>query len=643
MKKFIAASMLFMSVSMPLLRADNESEILMTVDGQPVSKSEFVYIYNKNNTENAVEHKTFDEYLDLFVNFKLKVADAKNQGLDTLPSFRNELDGYRTQLAAPYLTDSQLQEQLYQEAYSHFETDCNVSHILISLKGNTPADTLEAYNKALMVVERLKTEDFTAVAKEMSEDPSVSKNGGHLGYFTALQLVWPFEKAMYELPLNTVSAPVRTNYGYHVIVVHDRRPAWGQVKARHIMKMCSDEMSHEEQKTAYEQIKAIKLKLDHGEDFATLAIENSDDHGTSARGGELPWFGIGRMVPEFEKIAFSLKPDEISMPIKTKFGWHIIKVEERRLVEPYEKKKPEIKRLMQYDNRSSMARTSFVNKLKTEYNFTVDKDVYDKTVRFIQTFQGNDSVLRLEALSLQGKLATFANQTILASELPLFYLNKRISVNADAAEVFDALVGERMVKYENTQLEKKYPEFANLMNEYHDGILLFDISNREVWEKALADKDGISRFFSKNRKKYAWDEPRFKGFVFKCKNQEVAEQLRMALKSLPADSVAAYIDDNFNNDTVKNISYERGLWKMGDNCFVDKYSFNVENARLDVDAEYPAVFVDGKMLKKYPDSYTEVKGPVTADYQNYLEKQWLKRLKKQYKVVIDKKVLKTLK
>lgn len=640
MKKILAACLLFSSMSISSLHADNE--VLMTVDGKPVTKSEFEYIYNKNNNENSIDKKTFDEYLDLFVNFKLKVADACRNGLDTLPSFKNELNGYRSQLASPYLTDNELQEQLYQEAYSHFQTDCDVSHILVSLKGETPADTLEAYNKALTAAERLKTEDFATVAREMSDDPSVAKNDGHLGYFTALQLVWPFEKAMYELPLNTYSAPIRTNYGYHILIVHDRRPAWGQVHARHIMKMCNENMPYEQQVAAYEQIKAIKLKLDHGEDFATLAQSESEDQGTASRGGELPWFGIGRMVPEFEKAAFSLKPNEISMPIKTKFGWHIIKVEEKRIVEPYDKKKAEIKRLMQYDNRSTMARTSFVNKLKAEYGFAVNQNVYEKTAAFIQSSLGNDSLFRVEARNLEGDLASFADQTVLASELPLYYLGLRIPQNMPVDEAFNKMIEDRMIKYESTQLEKKYPEFANLINEYHDGILLFDISNREVWEKALADKEGAAEFFKKNIKKYAWNEPRYKGFVIKCKTQEIADSLKASLESLPSDSIANYINANFNKDE-KNVSFERGLWKKGDNCFVDKYSFKVQDVALDFDEDYPFVFVEGNLQDKYPEVYTDVKGSVTADYQNYLEHQWIKRLKKSYKVKINKKVLKSLK
>ena len=239
-----------------------QEEVLMTINGEPITKAEFEYIYNKNNTGNAIDKKTLDEYVELFVNFKLKVAEAKAQGLDTLQTFKRELNGYRRQLAKPYLTDSKLEDALFQEAYSHFSQDCEVSHILIKTEGE---DTLEAYNQTINTIARLKAgEDFATVADEISTDPSVTRNHGYLGWFTALQLVWPFEKAMYELPLNEISAPIKSDYGYHIIKVHNRRPAWGQVNASHIMKACTDRMSPDIQAKKYQEMVEIKKRLDEG-------------------------------------------------------------------------------------------------------------------------------------------------------------------------------------------------------------------------------------------------------------------------------------------------------------------------------------------------------------------------------------------
>ena len=339
-----------------------QDEVLMTINGEPITKAEFEYIYNKNNSDNAIDKKTLDEYVELFVNFKLKVAEAKTQGLDTMPAFKRELNGYRKQLAKPYLTDTELEDALFQEAYSHFSQDCEVSHILIKTEGD---DTLSAYNKAIEVINRLNAgEEFNKVADEVSADQSVTRNHGYLGWFTALQLVWPFEKAMYDLPLNQISTPIKSDYGYHIVKVHNRRPAWGQVNARHIMKMCNERMSADMQAKKYNEMLEIKKRLDAGEDFATLAKTLSDDRGSSQKGGDLGWFGIGRMVREFETAAFALNAGETSEIIKTQFGYHIINVKEKRGIEPFEKKKADIQRMMQYDDRGTAAKTSFINKLK---------------------------------------------------------------------------------------------------------------------------------------------------------------------------------------------------------------------------------------------------------------------------------------
>ena len=357
------------------LQAQTDDAVLMTIDGVPVTKAEFEYTYFKNNPRTDLDRKAVEDYLELYKKFKLKVLEAERLGYDTLPSFKNEIRGYRSQLAKPYLTDSKLQEELYKEAYSHLLEDVEVSHILIRLPQNpSPADTLYAYNRAMEALARLEgnLKGFERVAREMSDDKSVEVNGGYLGYFTGLMAVWPFEQAMYNLQDGALSQPVRTPYGYHVIWVHGRRPARGQVHALHIMKAVNDQMSPEAQERAYREIVELSSRLDQGEDFETLARENSDDKGSSVKGGDLSWFGIGRMVKEFEDAAFALEVGEVSKPVKSQFGWHIIKVVDKKGIEPFDKKRHDIQRAMQYDDRSFAAKSSFVNQLKSEYNYQLD-------------------------------------------------------------------------------------------------------------------------------------------------------------------------------------------------------------------------------------------------------------------------------
>ena len=615
-----------------------QDEVLMTINGEPITKAEFEYIYNKNNSDNAIDKKTLDEYVELFVNFKLKVAEAKAQGLDTTKSFKRELNGYRKQLAKPYLTDAELEDALYKEAYSHFSEDCEVSHILIKTEGE---DTLASYNKALEVIARLNAgEDFGKVADETSADQSVTRNHGYLGWFTALQLVWPFEKAMYDLPLNQISTPIKSDYGYHVIKVHNRRPAWGQVNARHIMKVCSESMSEDMQNKKYQEMVEIKKRLDAGEDFATLAKELSDDKASAQKGGDLGWFGIGRMVRDFEVATYALNPGETSEIIKTRFGYHIINLKEKRGVEPFEKKKADIQRMMQYDSRSTAAKTSFINKLKKEYNFQINNNEVVKAKVLAVQYADNDSLLKIKALEHDGALITFADQVIPTSEIISYYIMTKTMGNDIDAKI-EQIAEMKLMQYEDSQLENKYIDFANLMKEYHDGILLFEVSNREVWEKAIKDKKGLEKYFKQNKKNYAWSEPRYRGFVAKCKDEATAKTLKKNIQKMNPDSVVNYVRTQMKNDTITFATIERGLWKQGENPHIDLTQFKQTNLQVETNEKLPVVIVVGKKLKK-PQTYTDVRGTITADYQNHLEKLWIETLRNKYPVVINQEVLNTL-
>lgn len=620
----------------------------MTVDGHEVTKAEFEYIYRKNNTNNAVDKKTLDEYIELFKNFKLKVAEAQNRGLDTLPAFINELRGYRNQLAKPYLTDMSLEETLCKEAYEHLKQDAEVSHILIKLKDNpTPTDTLESYQKALRARKRLLTEDFGKVATSLSDDPSVAQNKGYLGFFTGGMLVYPFEKAMYSLPVGEISQPVRTFYGYHIIKVHNRRPAIGQVRVSHIIKTVKEDATEAEKAKVHKAILAISERLKAGEDFATIARAESDDKGSTSRGGELVSFGVGRMVREFEEAAFALNTKgEVSEPVRTAFGWHIIRLEEKRGLEPYEKKKADILRAMQRDERASMGRKVLVDRLKKEYDYKV----LDKAMKEVTTFMMNnplvDSLFMKRAESLNKPLVTFGDRTLNQDDL-LRFIGLTSPENSESmlmlGEKMSPFVEEQILAYEDTQLEKKYDEFRFLMQEYHDGILLFDVSNTEVWEKASKDVEGLKAYFNQNKSQYDWATPHYKGRIVRCKDEATAKSLKKMLKKIPADSVNSYLKTRVNNDSVTLVKTEVGVWKQGDNASVDKYAFKDKNANITVNEEFPVVFVVGKMLKKGPESYTDVRGAVTSDYQNELDRLWIEKLRATYPVVINQAVLKTVK
>ncbi len=622
-------------------------EVLMTIDGNDITKEEFEYIYNKNNTNNVIDKKSLTEYLELFKNFKLKVIEAEHLGLDTLPSFVNELRGYRAQLAKPYLTDLSMEEKLCQEAYEHLKQDVEVSHILVKLPDNaTPADTLAAYQKAMKARQRLDKEEFGTVALELSDDPSVKNNRGYLGFFTGGMLVYPFEKAMYTLADGEISAPVRTFYGYHVIKVHSHRPAVGQVHVSHIMKMVKRDAPEADWQAAHDEILAVAERIKNGEEFAAVAKEVSDDRGTAVRGGELSWFGVGRMVREFEQAAFALENvGDVSEPVRSPFGWHIIKLEGKRGLDSYEQKRPELLRQMQRDERAQLGRNVLVDRLKTEYNYREKAGAMDGVVAFLRQHPTVDSTYFAAVDELTDTLATFADIALTQRDL-VFVLGITSNDGAPSLAMFDErtkeFVAEQILSYEETQLEAKYPEFRYLMQEYHDGILLFDISNTEVWDKAAKDTEGLKNYFAANKANYAWNTPHYKGRIVYCKDAATAKTVKKLIAKLPSDSVNSYLDTRINNDSVVFVKTTAGLWKKGDNPVVDKLAFKDKTAEVAENTELPVVFVVGKMLKKGPEAYTDVRGAVTADYQNELERRWIETLRAKYPIVVNESVLKTI-
>jgi peptidyl-prolyl cis-trans isomerase SurA len=637
---FVSLSVLLFSVSLVA-----KDPVLMTINGNPVSKSEFEYIYNKNNSNNVLDKKTLEEYVDLFVNFKLKVEEAKSQGIDTTKSFIDELRGYRDQLTKPYLTDAKAEEDVLKEAYERLKEDVEVSHILIRVDQYAdPEDTLVAWNKIQEISKRLQHEDFSAVAKEVSEDQSASYNGGYVGWITGFRTVYPFETMAFNTPVGTISSPVRTVIGYHLIKVSNRRNSPGEVLVSHIMKFTS-EGDNALNEQAKHQIDSLCQLVKEGADFGQLASANSDDRGSAVKNGELPWFGTGRMVPEFEQAAFALQnKGDISEPIQSAYGWHIIKLIDTKPIPSFEAKKSEIERLIKRDERAQAGSKAFIEKLKKDYKLKFAKGTAkDDFCTLLQDRTLADSAFLAEASSLKKPMFSFAKKTYKQNDF-LSYLKENSSTEKSSAkdiidEKLNEFIEKELLAYEDSQLEKKYDDFRLLMNEYHDGILLFEVSNEEVWEKASKDTAGLAAFFKKNKENYTWDKPHFKGRVVQCKNEEALQAAKNIIASQPQDSIDKQL--RLLNDSVVNIKIDKGLYVQGDNKFVDHYIF-ASTDEFEPDAKFPYVEVAGKMLNDTPEEYTDVRGLVTADYQEYLEKEWIVHLRNKYPVKINQKVLKKI-
>ncbi len=513
---------------------------LLTVGNKTVNTSEFLYVYNKNNSkeDSAFTEKSLNEYLELYKNFKLKVIEAESLGYDTAASFNKELDGYKKQLAQPYLKEKGVTEKLVNEAYQRMSEEINASHLLINLAEDAePEDTLKAYTKIMDLRARiLKGEDFGAVAKANSQDPSAKTNLGNLGYFTSLQMVYPFEDAAFKTKVGEVSYPVRTKFGYHLIKVHNKRPSQGQVRAAHIMVRSTEGEAVEDSLAAVKKVNEIYEKLKSGEKWETLCSQFSDDQRSKSNGGELPWFGTGNMIPTFEDAAFSLKNvGDYTQPIQTPYGWHIIKLLERKGLDSFANLEPTLKTKVSKDSRSDLNKAFFLKRLKRENNLVenaknlqiVVAKADSNLVKGQWTYSETAVETTLDLFSIKG-------QKYLVRDFYKFVKERqKPKVNHTPGflmkQLYNEYVDKTLIENEEQNLPAKYPDYKNLVKEYRDGILLFQLMDEKVWTKAVQDTAGLKEYFANNREQYRWNE-RADAVVYNCANNDILDKLKIFLQ-----------------------------------------------------------------------------------------------------------------
>ena len=619
-----------------------QNKVILTIDGNPVSVEEFERLYKKNNQNllEESEQKNPVEYMELFVNYKLKVHEAEQLGLDTIDSFVRELKSYRDELAKPYLTDVQFSDIMVQEAYARMKNEVKASHILLRLNENaSPADTLTTYNKILSIRNRiLAGENFENVAFEVSEDPSVKMNKGILGYFSAFQMVFPFEQAAYKTEIGDISMPVRSRFGYHLIHVLDKRPALGQIKVAHIMKRLPSNSSEEAVNKAKQKLDSVAALIQSGSQFAEMAKEFSDDRQTAQKGGDMSWITSSFQVAEFIEAAFALENNgDVSPVIRTPYGWHLIQRLDRKPIPAFEEvEQMLVERIKKNPEISEHSKQMFVNKLKAEYNFKVDRESQENYYSEVKGKLKDDNGQGDLTSSPQQVLCTFADKKLTFSDFSNFIKNYNGSKNK-LSSLFEKFIEKQLTNYEDANLENKYPDFKYLMKEYHDGILLFNISEKKVWNAASEDSLGLASFYNNHKDKYLWDE-RFKGWVIKCPNQEVkdlidqifAEDDKMTIEELN-DQIKQHIDID--------VEIEKGTFEKGDNPLVDYYVFEGSEPEVYINELH---FVRGNKIAPQAKSLEDAKGLYISDYQNYLEKEWIKKMRKKYKVKVNKKILKTI-
>ena len=578
-----------------LLGFAQEDKVLMTINGEPIMASEFLYIYEKNNQETSLEKKSMEEYLDLFINFKLKVTEAIAQGVDTTQEFKDELKGYRAQATPKYLQDNDAIDSLVLLSYNRMANIRKASHIAVQCPMDADSATLAAATAKINELRQRVTvglpkevkkgrkkitvqevEDFAEVAMTYSDDPAAKQNKGELGWIQPFRYVYPLEDAVYNTPVGEITEVFRSPFGLHIAKVEGER-AFEEAHAAHIMKMTPSGDLQRLAAATFKMDSIYQLAIQDTVDFAALAQANSEDRGSAMRGGDLGWFGRGAMVQPFEDITFGLNEGEISKPFQTRFGIHISKLYGKRGIQPLDSMRSQLLRQVQRDQRMQIANESFIAKTRAEYNLPADMS------------------------------------------------------DADVKAYADA------------HLEEKYPELRNLVREYHDGILLFDVSLREVWDKANKDHEGLTAFFKANKKQYTWDEPRYKGWLIYAKTDLAAKAAKQIVKGASDKAkVDSILNERVNLDSVTYVKVEYGLWTAGKNAAVDVYGFKDKTATYTASEEYPVVVAVGKVLKR-PEEYNDDRGKIVTDYQDYLEKLWIASLREKYPVVINEEVWNDLK
>ena len=639
LKMFVLAAFV-----MPVCFADAQSksdkQVLMTIGDQNITVKDFCDVYYKNNLKSdVIEKKSVDDYLELFTTFRMKVMEAERLQLDTSAKFKKELAGYRT--------------------YQRKLKDIRASHILIRCDKNAlPSDTLKAYNKAMDIRKKAiaKDADFAALADQYSEDPSAKGmkatdqtparpgNHGDLGYFTVFDMVYPFETGAYNTKEGEVSMPVRSDFGYHLIKVKSVTDALGSIQAAHIFLQLPADASEEDEDAMQKKADNIykELMAQDGKNWDEAVRQYTDDKGTISRNGALSNFTVSRIVPEFIEACKSLEKGQIAKPVRTMYGYHIIKLLDYSGIGSLEKERKGLTERIEKDMRSKKSEEVVIKQAKNEYHFKQDDKALEAFMATIDSTILRNEYKPAANVNMGATLFSLDGSVTKVSDFVAYIKEKmtpqrHVSPATYAYQLYEAFSNEKVMDYADAHLEDKYPEFKALVQEYKDGILLFDLMDREVWTKAVKDTLGLQEFHDRNANKYMWENRAYATIVTVTRPE-----------SLP--KVKALIDSGVELDSLKNIIrrdsigyafVRKGYYQRGDNQYVDQTEWKVGEVNeiaSTVDQSTTIVFIR-ELRDPEPKTLKEARGLVTSDYQVELEQQWVQSLKERYPVKINEKVL----
>ena len=658
LKTFVLAA-LILPTSFVNAQSKLDKEVLMTIGDQPITVKEFTDVYYKNNLKSdVIEKKSVDEYLDLFTTFRMKVMEAERLQLDTSGKFQRELAGYRKQLSKPFLSSDDITDELLQEAYQRKLKDIRASHILIRCDKNAmPSDTLKAYNKAMDIRKKaLKGEDFADLAVRYSEDPSAKDmkateqtparpgNRGDLGYFTVFDMVYPFETGAYNTKEGEISMPVRSDFGYHIIKVQSVTDAMGSIQAAHIFLQLPYGASEEDETAMRQKADNIynELMAQNGKNWNEMVRQYSDDRGTVSNNGTLSNFTVSRIVPEFIEACKSLEINEIAKPVRTMYGYHIIKLLNKTGVGSFEKESKGLTERIEKDMRSKKSEEIVLRQVRKEYKFRQN----DKNVEaFIATV---DSTILRKAYkpspeaNMDAVLFTLEGNPSKVSDFVKYITEnmtqqKYVTPATYASQLYESFSNETTMNYADAHLEDKYPEFKALVQEYKEGIMLFDLMDQEVWDKAVKDTLGLQAFHDRNASKYMWSNRAYATIITVTRSESLPKVKALLDSGIELDSLRSAIQ----RDSINYAFVRKGYYQKGDNQYVDQteWKVGVRNEIPSTVDQTTVIVCIRELRDPEPKTLKEARGLVTSDYQVELEQKWVQALKDKYPVKINEKVL----
>ena len=627
-----------------LAQGTQDQSVLMTVGGKPIYKDDMVYLLSKgtgDNTSPGISREEFEENLELFVNYQLKVKEAEEQGLDKTEEFQSEFASFKESLIAPFLIKNSIEEGELRKAYSRMQEIIRASHVLFQFPANASReDSLIVLKMALKVKSEIENSgNINELAVQYSDDPSAQANKGDLGYFTSLQMVQPFEDAAYGLQIGQVSDPVLTNFGYHIIQVKDRQPNPGQVRVSHIL-VRFDPKDPSQEENARRKIADIYTEIQKESTIWEDIVKNfSEDPGTKDRGGLLPWFGVGNMIPEFEMAAFSLTEiGEVSPPLRSQYGYHILRLEAKRPIDSFEEMEESIRSRILRDSRSSVIQSQVVAIQKARYGFQENEPSVQSLSSQLNEVPKSEFNARLTAQSLGSKpMFTFQGKTYTAADLGKYIETQEVAFR-DKVPTFDfwydRYVSEILAKTEEKDLESTNKEYQMLLKEYRDGILLFSLMNKEVWEKGITDSLGQREYFRQNIESYQWDE-RIEAFMVKIIDPKGLEAAKSHLQGNGYnETIVQSFENQIKSKSPLAYQTESGVFEFRNHPVLN--FIDPSKSYQEIKAEgFTYLILTGKRTPAGPRKFEESRGLVIRDYQEYLEETLVSKLKSKYPVVIN--------